>query len=42
VVDDSAVNREVAQEALARLGVDTVLACDGREGVAAALARAST
>jgi len=37
VVDDSAVNREVACEALARLGVETETANDGREGVEATL-----
>jgi EAL domain-containing protein (putative c-di-GMP-specific phosphodiesterase class I)/signal transduction histidine kinase/DNA-binding NarL/FixJ family response regulator/HPt (histidine-containing phosphotransfer) domain-containing protein len=31
VADDSAVNREVAMEALARLGVSTAVAVDGRE-----------
>ncbi|MFN0023486.1 MAG: ATP-binding protein [Parvularculaceae bacterium] len=34
--DDSAVNREVVKEALARLGVDVTLASDGAEAVAAA------
>jgi signal transduction histidine kinase/CheY-like chemotaxis protein len=38
VVDDSGVNREVAQEALARLDAAVVLACDGREAIAAAFA----
>ncbi len=38
VADDSAVNREVAQEALSRLGVDVKLVNDGREAVEAALA----
>ncbi|MFO1014692.1 MAG: EAL domain-containing protein [Caulobacteraceae bacterium] len=37
VVDDSAVNREVALEALARLEVQASLAEDGREGADAAL-----
>jgi EAL domain-containing protein (putative c-di-GMP-specific phosphodiesterase class I)/signal transduction histidine kinase/CheY-like chemotaxis protein len=37
VVDDSAVNREVAMEALARLGVAASLANDGRAGVEAVL-----
>ena len=31
IADDSAVNREVAMEALARLGVSTAIAVDGRE-----------
>lgn len=31
--DDSAVNREVVQEALARLNLEVTLACDGREAV---------
>ncbi|WP_077355342.1 EAL domain-containing protein [Brevundimonas sp. LM2] len=35
VVDDSEVNREVAGEALARLGVDVEMAADGLEAVAA-------
>ena len=38
VVDDSAVNREVAIEALSRLGAVCETADDGRQGVAAALA----
>ena len=38
VADDSAVNREVAMEALSRLDVATVLARDGREAVEAAFA----
>ncbi|NBB16859.1 EAL domain-containing protein [Caulobacter sp. SLTY] len=38
VVDDSAVNREVAVEALSRLGVVCETAEDGRQGVAATLA----
>ncbi|HYE46241.1 MAG TPA: EAL domain-containing protein, partial [Caulobacter sp.] len=38
VVDDSAVNREVAIEALARLGAASETAEDGRQGVEAALA----
>ncbi len=37
VADDSAVNREVAMEALARLGVSTAVAVDGREAVEIAL-----
>jgi EAL domain-containing protein (putative c-di-GMP-specific phosphodiesterase class I)/signal transduction histidine kinase/CheY-like chemotaxis protein len=37
VVDDSAVNREVAMEALSRLGATCETAEDGRQGVAAAL-----
>jgi two-component system, NarL family, sensor histidine kinase BarA len=37
VADDSAVNREVAVEALARLGVAASTVCDGREAVDAAL-----
>ncbi|PSC06869.1 hybrid sensor histidine kinase/response regulator [Alsobacter soli] len=36
VADDSAVNREVAVEALARLGVQADVAADGREAIAAA------
>jgi signal transduction histidine kinase/CheY-like chemotaxis protein/HPt (histidine-containing phosphotransfer) domain-containing protein len=40
VADDSAVNREVAVEALARLGVHAAVANDGREAVAAVEARA--
>ena len=35
VADDSAVNREVAVEALARLGVTASTVCDGREAVEA-------
>ncbi len=38
VADDSAVNREVAQEALSRLGVEVKLVNDGREAVAAVFA----
>ncbi len=38
VADDSAVNREVAQEALSRLGVEVKLVNDGREAVDAAFA----
>ncbi|MBX3479795.1 MAG: EAL domain-containing protein [Caulobacter sp.] len=38
VVDDSAVNREVAMEALSRLGASCETAEDGREGVEATLA----
>jgi len=37
VVDDSAVNREVAMEALSRLGADCDTAEDGRQGVEATL-----
>ena len=33
VADDSAVNREVAMEALARFGIDATLVSDGREAV---------
>ena len=33
VVDDHEINRVVARDLLARLGVEVVLACDGREGV---------
>ncbi|HEX8470034.1 MAG TPA: EAL domain-containing protein, partial [Brevundimonas sp.] len=33
VVDDSEVNREVATEALSRLGVETFSACDGQQAV---------
>lgn len=40
VVDDSAVNREVALEALARLEVEAAIAENGRDGVDAALAQA--
>jgi EAL domain-containing protein (putative c-di-GMP-specific phosphodiesterase class I)/signal transduction histidine kinase/DNA-binding response OmpR family regulator len=36
VADDSAVNREVAMEALARLGVSTAVAVDGRAAAEAA------
>jgi signal transduction histidine kinase/EAL domain-containing protein (putative c-di-GMP-specific phosphodiesterase class I)/CheY-like chemotaxis protein len=36
VADDSAVNREVAMEALARLGVSCAIAADGRAAVEAA------
>ncbi|MDB5433414.1 MAG: hypothetical protein JWP35_4530 [Caulobacter sp.] len=39
VADDSAVNREVALEALSRLGIQACVAMDGREAVAAALAQ---
>ncbi len=35
VADDSAVNREVAMEALSRFGIDAKLVSDGREAVAA-------
>ena len=35
VVDDGAVNREVAQEALRRFGIVVELACDGQEAVSA-------
>ncbi|HVZ68025.1 MAG TPA: EAL domain-containing protein [Rhizomicrobium sp.] len=35
VVDDSAVNREVAMEALSRFGIEAKLVSDGREAVAA-------
>ncbi len=38
VADDSAVNREVALEALARLGVEPKLVNDGREAVEAVMA----
>ena len=38
VADDSAVNREVAQEALSRLGVEVKLVNDGREAVDAVFA----
>jgi EAL domain-containing protein (putative c-di-GMP-specific phosphodiesterase class I)/signal transduction histidine kinase/DNA-binding NarL/FixJ family response regulator/HPt (histidine-containing phosphotransfer) domain-containing protein len=38
VADDSAVNREVALEALSRLGIAAEVAMDGREAVDAALA----
>ena len=38
VADDSAVNREVAQEALSRLGVEVKLVNDGREAVEAVFA----
>ena len=34
VVDDGAVNREVAGEALKRLGIEADIACDGQEAVA--------
>ena len=37
VADDSAVNREVAVEALSRLGVAASTVCDGREAVEAVL-----
>jgi two-component system sensor histidine kinase BarA len=37
VVDDSAVNREVAMEALSRLAIETAVACDGRQAIAAVL-----
>jgi EAL domain-containing protein (putative c-di-GMP-specific phosphodiesterase class I)/CheY-like chemotaxis protein len=40
VADDSAVNREVAAEALSRLGVRTVQVEDGRAAVEAAMAEA--
>jgi two-component system sensor histidine kinase BarA len=40
VADDSAVNREVAQEALSRFGVEPVLVASGREAVEALRARA--
>ncbi|WP_271067523.1 EAL domain-containing protein [Caulobacter sp. NIBR1757] len=40
VVDDSAVNREVAMEALSRLGAVCDMAEDGRQGVEATLAGA--
>lgn len=36
VADDSAVNREVADAALARLGISATFVCDGREAVRAA------
>jgi EAL domain-containing protein (putative c-di-GMP-specific phosphodiesterase class I)/signal transduction histidine kinase/CheY-like chemotaxis protein/HPt (histidine-containing phosphotransfer) domain-containing protein len=39
VADDSAVNREVALEALSRLGIQASVAMDGREAVAAALTK---
>jgi two-component system sensor histidine kinase BarA len=39
VADDSAVNREVALEALSRLGIQASVAMDGREAVAAAMAK---
>ena len=39
VADDSAVNREVALEALSRLGIEAVLVEDGRQAVDAALAQ---
>jgi len=39
VVDDAAVNREVASEALKRLGITADLAHDGREAVAAVEAK---
>ena len=38
VADDSAVHREVAMEALARLSIQPVLVADGREAVNAAMA----
>ena len=38
VADDSAVNREVAMEALARLGVKAILVDDGRSAVETAMA----
>ncbi len=38
VADDSAVNREVAMEALSRLGIDAEVCNDGREAVAATFA----
>ncbi len=38
VADDSAVNREVAMEALSQLGIDAEVCDDGREAVAAAFA----
>jgi two-component system sensor histidine kinase BarA len=40
VADDSAVNREVAMEALARLGVSTAVAVDGRAAAEAAFTEA--
>ena len=40
VADDSAVNREVAQEALSRLGIEVRCVNDGREAVDATLAEA--
>ena len=38
VADDSAVNREVAMEALRRLGVEATLVADGQAAVDAAAA----
>ena len=40
VADDSAVNREVAMEALARLGVSTAVAVDGRDAAETAFTEA--
>jgi len=40
VADDSAVNREVAMEALARLGVSTAVVVDGREAAETAFSEA--
>ena len=39
VVDDGAVNREVAQEALRRFGIAAELVCDGQDAVAACAER---